>query len=116
MSLRGVAMGTALVGGTCWVANLFVDEPALSVTGLVLVLVAVAAVGAGLVRKAWVGVVSASGSAALTWSVIELLRGSADDRTLEAVLGGVATVLVALAVVRRPVRPANPAPHGQHRT
>lgn len=109
MGLR-VALGAALVGGVCLVANLFVDADALARAGLGLLCVAIAVVGAGLVREAWLMVVSSAGSVALSWAVYEALRDVAPDLQLEAAVGGVATLCVALAVLRpsKPVtRPGN---------
>lgn len=98
--MRRVALAAALVGGVVLVANLYVDRDAVSWAGLALLGVAVAVVGAGLVRVAWLRLVSAAGSVALSWAVLESVREVAPDRELEAVLGGLATLCVAIATVR----------------
>ena len=84
--------------------------------GLGLLAVAVAVVGAGLVRESWLTVVSAAGSVALSWAVLEVLRDVAPDRELEAVVGGLATLCVAVAMMRR-ATPAVPVERpGNHRS
>ncbi|WP_148611690.1 hypothetical protein [Nocardioides rubriscoriae] len=109
-------MGAALVGGVCLVANLFVDADLLSVVGLVLVSVAVAVAGAGLVRAWWLTIVCGAGSVALALAVLAVLRDAAPDREVDAVLGGVATLCVAVALLRRPRPEVAVARPGNHRS
>ena len=104
MSVRLVATAAALLGGVCWVAHYFVDQAALLWTGGVLLAVATAALGASLVRHPGIKVVAAVGAVLLAASVVELMRGAADDLVVELVVGGAATLLVALSLVRRPAR------------
>lgn len=104
MSLRIVAMAAALVGGVSWVANMFIDLAPLLWAGYALLGVALAAVGSSLVRQLWLKTIAAVGTVGLTGSVVELARDATDDRLLEGVLGGVATLLVALSLLHRPRR------------
>jgi hypothetical protein len=114
--VRYVALGAGLLGGIGLVANLFVDRDELGWVGLGLIGVAVAVAGAGLVREAWLKLVCAAGSVALGWSLLEVLHEAAADRTVDAVAGGLTTLCVAVAVVRRPARPEEPARRGNHRS
>ena len=109
--VRIVALGAALAGGACLVANLFVDHDALAVAGLVVLAVAVAVVGARLVRAPWLAVVCAAGAVALAWAVLEVLREAVPDLELEAVVGGVATLCVAVATMRPHPAPQRPGNH-----
>ncbi|MEO9324270.1 hypothetical protein ABFT23_12325 [Nocardioides sp. C4-1] len=115
MRMRLVALGSALAGGMCLVANLFVDVEALSWVGLGLVGLAVLVAGARLVRAPWLAVVSGVGSLALAWALLETLRDEVPSsaREVEAIAGGVATLGVALAVLRR--TPATPGTGGAAR-
>ena len=110
--MRTLALSAALLGGIAWVANLYVDAGALSLTGTVLLGVAVVVVGSRLARQAWLAVVAAAGSLLLAWSLLGLLRDQLPDGVLEAALGGVASLSVAVAVVRGP---RHPPPTGNHR-
>ncbi len=109
--LRVVALTAGLLGGIAWVANLWVEQDAVSWAGLALLAVAVAAVGAELVRQPWLQLISAVGSVALVVSVVEVLRAEVDDRPLEGVVGAAATLAVALAVWGGPGRNSS----GNHR-
>ena len=123
--MRALALGSALAGGVFLVGNLFVDADALTWIGLALLAVAVAVVGAGLARAAWLAAVTAVGSVALAAAVLEVGREIAPDRTVEAVAGGLATLCVAVALLRghraepgqgpAPTRPASTRP-GNHRS
>lgn len=124
--VKVVALDAALVGGVCLVAHLFVDVALLTAVGLVLVGVAVLVVGAGLARARWLTLVTGAGAVALAWAVLEMARELAPDRDVEAVVGGLATLCVAIAVLRpgpgSPGSPAGPAGRpagtraGNHRT
>ncbi|CAN5645034.1 hypothetical protein BH11ACT8_BH11ACT8_24040 [soil metagenome] len=100
--MRPVVLTAALLGGMVWVADLFVDRVALSVTGAVLLGASVLFWGAGLVRQAWLAAITGAGAVILAWSILSLLRDAADDRVLEGVLGGLASLLVAVGVARGP--------------
>ena len=112
--MRVGAMGAALGGGVCLVANLWVDLTALTWTGLALLGVAVVVVGASLVRRPWLAVVAAAGSVTLAASVLDVARSGAPDREVDAVVGGLATLCVAVAMLRGPAAP-RPRP-GNHRS
>ncbi|MCW2815788.1 MAG: hypothetical protein JWN84_3243 [Nocardioides sp.] len=114
--VRVVALGAALVGGVGLVAHLFVDAGVLWWTGLALLGVAVAVVGAGLARVPWLAAITAAGAVVLAWAVLETARNAVPDPQLGAVVGGIATLVVAVTVLRRP-----PAGHpttrpGNHRS
>ncbi len=100
-------MAAALLGGICLVAHLFADAATLMGAGLALLAVAAALVGAGIVRQPWLAVITAGGSVALGWAVLEVARELAPDREAEAVLGGLASLCVAIGVMRRPPRRGN---------
>ena len=102
LTMRTAQLSAGLMGGVAWVANLFVDSDALSVIGTVLLGLAVLVVGGRQARQTWLSVITAAGSVALFWSLLELLRDVYDDRVLEAVLGGVASLVVAIVVARSP--------------
>ncbi len=102
-------MGAALLGGASWVAHYFVVEPALSWAGAALLTIALAAVGVGLVRQLWLKLIAAAGAVLLAWSVIELAREAGNDDLVQLVAGGIATLLVAIAVMR-----GSGTHHGNH--
>lgn len=102
MAVRTLILTAALLGGASWVANLYVDAAALSVVGAVLLGLAVLLVGARLAGRAWLRVVAAAGALLLAWSVLGLVRDGVADDLLEAVVGGAASLLVAIAVARGP--------------
>ncbi len=102
MSSRILVTAAALLGGVCWVAHMFVDAGALVWLGMVLLGLALAVVGAGLVRAPWVRAVAAAGSVALAGGLVELGRNTAEDRVFLGIVGGSATLVVAATVVLRP--------------
>ena len=106
--MRVVALGAALTGGVALVAHLFVDVDVLTWIGLGLLGIAVAVVGVGLTRTWWLAVVTGLGAPALGWAVLEVARDAAPDREVEAVLGGLATLCVAVAVLRSSRQPDAP--------
>ncbi|MDO9455327.1 hypothetical protein [Nocardioides sp.] len=114
--MRVVALGAALAGGVCLVAHLFLDVDVLSWLGLGLLGVAAAAVGAGLVRARWLAVVTATGAIALAWAVLELAHDLAPDRAVEAAVGGLASLCVAVAMLRRPDPAGQAGRPGNHRS
>lgn len=114
--MRVVALGAALVGGVALVVTLFVDADALTWVGLGLLAVAIAVVGAGLVRAWWLMLVTAAGAVALGWALLETARDLAPDREVDAVVGGIATLCVAVAVLRGSRRPARAERPGNHRS
>ena len=118
--MRILALGGALVGGVALVTHLFVDVDALTWAGLALVGLAVAVVGAGLARAWWLALVTGLGAAALAWTVLEVAREAVPERDVEAVVGGLATLCVAVAVLRSPRVPdagdGGVARRGNHRS
>ncbi len=109
--MRQVTLAAALLGGVLLVANLFVDADALAWAGLALVGLAVAALGARLVEQPWLAVITAAGSVALGWAVLAVLNEAVDGRQLDAAVGGVATLGVAVAVMRSPTARDRPGNH-----
>ncbi len=106
-----VALGAAMVGGACLVGNLFVGSDPLGWAGLGLIGLALAVLGAGLVRQAWLSPICAAGALALGWAVLEIARAAAPERQLHAVLGGGASLCVAVVTMRRPAAAERPGNH-----
>lgn len=103
VSVRLVATVAALLGGAAWVANYFVDVDLLPWTGAVLLGLAAAAVGSSLVRHPGIKIVSALGALLLAGSVFWLVYDSVSDpAVVHLVAGGLATLLVAVSLLRRP--------------
>ncbi len=98
MSLRVLAAAVGVLGGGCWVARWAAGDPAWGDgahwAGLVLLAVALAVVGAGLVSRSalWLRVIVAIAFPALVWSVYAVVRGSGDAIALDGVVGAVAVV------------------------
>ena len=115
--MRALALGSALLGGIAWVADLYVESSALPAVGLVLLGVAVLLVGVRLARQPWLAALAAAGALLLAWSVLVLLRDALPDRVPEAVLGAAASLLVGVAVLRGPRPPVTSpeSPSGNHR-
>lgn len=90
MSVRLVAVVAAVAGGLVWTFRWITDGPApLHWVGLALLGVAVAGLGARLVRSSAVPLraVVAVGSALLVLSLVELVRPQPDPAGFDAVLG-----------------------------
>ncbi|WP_345455425.1 hypothetical protein [Nocardioides marinquilinus] len=102
--MRALTTTSALVGGVLLVVHLFVVADWLSWTGLGLVGLAVALAASRLGRAPWLSLVCAAGALGLAWAVLETGRELGPDREVEAVVGGLATLAVAVAVMRTPVR------------
>lgn len=96
MSLRVLAAVVGVLGGGCWVARWAAGDPvwggAAHWAGLVLLALALAVVGAGLVSRSalWLRVIVAVAFPALVWSVYTVVRGSGDAVGLDGVVGAVA--------------------------
>ncbi|GAA1476800.1 hypothetical protein GCM10009623_12460 [Nocardioides aestuarii] len=109
MSLRVLAAAVGVLGGGCWIARWAAGDPtwgdATHWAGLVLLAVALAVVGAGLVSRSalWLRVIVAIAFPALVWSVYAVVRGSGDAFALDGVVGAVAVVwsLVVLVLALR---------------
>ena len=119
MDLNTVARGSGLVGGLCWVARFVVDRvgsgtggPAdiLYVVGLVLLAVALFAMGAGLVRAVWLGAIVGVAFPLLVWSVLEVLHPAANPRGVDGAFGLVVAVAAVVQLARH-----RPEPRERHR-
>lgn len=107
MNLRVLAAAAGLLGGACWVVRWVAGEgaawsDAASWTGLALIGVALAVVGAGLVNRSavWLRVIVAIAFPLLVWSVLSVLRGAGDGRVLDGVVGVLAILLALVDLVR----------------
>ena len=98
MDLRTITMVSGVVGGVCWLVRLVVDlagsgdgvlVDALEWGGLVLVGVALGALGAGLVGKSelWLRAIVAVAFPLLVWSVLEVLRPAGNPAVVDGLLG-----------------------------
>lgn len=125
MTMRLVAAAAAVAGGLCWTArwgaDLAASNPGWSDlaywAGLVLLGVALAAVGAGLVRAAWLQAIVGIAFPLLVWSVYALVHGDGEGIVLDGVLGAAAVLLgVVLLLTRRHHRAGAEAArrHGAH--
>jgi hypothetical protein len=112
MSLRSVATAFGLVGGLSWVLRIVSDQDVLAWAGLILILMASAAVGATLVSSsaAPLRVFVAVAFPLLVWSVVELVRDAGPDRPIDAGFGAAAVVAAVVAWLRRPVSRGRHAP------
>lgn len=128
MNLRVLAATAGVLGGACWVvrwlADLAGDVPGWADgahwTGLGLLGVALAGVGAGLVSRSavWLRVIVAIAFPLLVWSVYSVINGSGDDLRFDGILGVIAVLGSAAMVVHgRSESPADDRPrrsHGSH--
>ncbi len=129
MNLRVLASVAGLLGGACWVvlwtADLagstlgWADDAHLA--GLVLLGLALAGLGAGLVSRSaiWLRLIVGLALPLLVWSVYSVLQGDSDQTLLLDGVVGIVAILVALAalVLRRRHEPAEQNPrrsHGSH--
>lgn len=127
MNLRVLGLVAGLLGGLCWAVRWGVELAGSSpswgdtaqLAGLVLIGLALAVVGAGLVSRSavWLRVLVAVAFPLLVWSVYLVVRGDSDGVTLDGVLGALAVVgSAALLVTGR--RRSDPQPrggrHGSH--
>jgi hypothetical protein len=118
MSLRVLAAVGGVLGGGCWVARWIAGDPgwgeAAHWAGLVLLAVALAVVGAGLVSRSalWLRAIVAVAFPLLVWSVYTVVRGSGDGIGLDGVVGAVALVwsLVVLGLALRRRHGSSPQP------
>lgn len=108
--MRTTACLSGLLGGLAWLVAAVLDRAgvdagttgAMWIGGLLLA-VATLATGACVVSRsaAWLRAVVALCTLALAASVLELLRGAGDPRTVDAVVG-VVVAIAAVVVLRRP--------------
>lgn len=126
MNLRVLAAAAGLLGGVCWLARWIADltageptwgQPA-HLAGLVLLGLALAGVGAGLVSSSapWLRVLVAVAFPALVWSVYLVVKGEGEAVSLDGVIGAVASFggLVALVLARRRRASVRPRHSGSH--
>ncbi|WP_426246021.1 hypothetical protein [Nocardioides sp. LHG3406-4] len=115
MTPRRTAGLCCLLGGALWVVRRLVAPSAsdlLQYAGLALLAAGLAVGGAGLVKRGtwWLRLVAGLGTAALAWSVVEVVRPAGGASTVDAVAGALALVAGLVAVLtggartdRRPV-------------
>jgi hypothetical protein len=107
MDPRTIARFAGLLGGLCWAGRLLVDagaaDDALHGGGLLLLTVAFAAFGAGLVSSgaAWLRALVAVALPLLVWSVLEALHPAGDPEVVDGVVGVVVGLGAAVLLVRR---------------
>ncbi len=102
---RHVACLSGVLGGACWVLRWFVgDEGGLSVAlrwgGAMWLVIALAALGAGVVRRGNVGIrtLVAVALPVLGWALLSVAQDAGDPLVVEAIAGGVA-ILVFLGLL-----------------
>ncbi len=117
MNLPTTARVAGLLGGLLWIVRVVLDRAGLSSeldalhwSGLVLLAVALAAVGAGLVSKSatWLRIVVAVAVPLLVWSVVEVVRPVGDALAFDGVLGAIVVLAALGSLLRR--RPRKDAP------
>ena len=128
MLLRTVTVATALLGGLCWVVRMVLAlsgtddgalHDALSWIGLVLLAVATAGFGAGLVSSSasWLRAIVAVAFPLLVWSVLEVLHPAGDPPVVDGIFALLVLALAGAGAKRlRSERAASPTrrPHGAH--
>jgi ammonia channel protein AmtB len=121
MNRRTVVLLAALVGGLSWVGRWLaggtgVLPDLLEWVGLVLLAVAVAGLGAGLVSSSalWLQGIVGVAFPLLVWSVIEVLSDSSDGVAVHGVAGVLAILAAVLAWRRQAPDPAPPRRAGAH--
>ena len=126
MNLRVLGLVAGLLGGLCWAVRWGVElagstpswGDTAQLAGLVLIGLALAVVGAGLVSRSavWLRALVAVAFPLLVWSVYLVVKGDSDGVTLDGVLGALAVVGSAALLVTG--RRSDPQPrggrHGSH--
>jgi hypothetical protein len=97
VALHVAAAVPGLLGGLCWVVRWLLEPAwadALATTGLVLLGLALAGTGAGLVSRSavWLRVLVAVAFPLLVWSVYAVVKGDSEGLLLDGVLGVVAVL------------------------
>ena len=120
MTLRVLACAAGLLGGACWAvrwgADLAAGDPAWGgaarLVGLVLLGVALAGVGAGLVSRSatWLRLVVAVACPLLVWSVYVVVKGEGEAIGLDGVIGTAAALGAVVLLLRGRRHPAEAAP------
>lgn len=123
MNLRTVPVVAGVVGGVCWLVRLVLDVAGvegvvvdvLQWAGLVLVGIALAGMGAGLVGKSelWLRAIVAVAFPLLVWSVLEVLHPAGNPAVIDGVLGVVVAAICGRRLLERREREAK-RPHGAH--
>ena len=125
MNLRTVTMGAGVLGGVCWLVRLVLDltgtddgtlVAVLEWGGLVLVGIALAALGAGLVGKSelWLRAIVAVAFPLLVWSVLEVLRPAGNPAVVDGILGVVVLAICAHRLQQGGGPRTERRPHGAH--
>ncbi len=125
MSMRTVTLLCGVVGGVAWLARWVLDligsggaaGDLLYWAGLVLLAVALAGFGAGLVSASatWLRAIVAVAFPLLVWSVLEVTDPGTDVALLDALLGLIVVVTAGMALRPGPERPAASTHHrGAH--
>ena len=125
MNLRTVTMGAGVLGGACWLLRLVLDVAGtddgsfvalLEWAGLVLVGVALGALGAGLVGKSelWLRAIVAVAFPLLVWSVLEVLRPAGNPAVIDGLLGVVVLAICARRLAQDGGTAAERRAHGAH--
>lgn len=102
MRLQPAGAVAGLLGGLCWVIDGFATLAVLHWIGLVLLGLALAGAGAGLVSTSatWLRLIVGVALPVLAWSVLEVAHDSGDPVRIDAVLGGTAVVIALLGLAR----------------
>lgn len=128
MSRRTVTMVSGVLGGLCWLARLVLDlvgsdsadggtvTEVLQWAGLVLLAIALAGLGAGLVGRSelWLQGIVAVAFPLLVWSVLEVLHPAGDPEVIDGVLGAVMVVVCARGLVASRGERPDRRLHGTH--
>ena len=124
MNRHTVVLLTALVGGLSWIGRWAADAAGvtgglldvLRWVGLVLLAVAVAGLGAGLVSRSavWLQAIVAVAFPLLVWSVVEVFSDSFDAIAVDGVAGLLVILAAVLAWRRHAPDPAPPRRAGAH--
>lgn len=121
--MRTAAALAGLLGGLAWIAAYVLDGTdrvgpanAVEVVGLVLLVVATLAAGAGLVSRSatWLRGIVAVCFTLLVGSVLEVLSDGIDERLVQAGAGGVTAIVGIVVLSRR--RPPSAQHSGGHRS
>lgn len=123
MNLRSLTHIAGVLGGLFWIVRLVLDAAgvadgaldALYWSGLVLVAVALAGAGVGLVSKSawWLRVIVGVAFPVLVWSVLEVVRNGGDALIVDAVVG-FAVLVVSVIGLRRAPRKARATSSRSH--
>ena len=102
MSLTFLARVTGVVGGLCWLVRAAAGVDELRWPGLVLLALALAGLGSGLVSTSatWLRVIVAVAFPVLVGSVVEVLGGEGEGRGVDAVAGVTVAVVCVVGLVR----------------